>query len=507
VPATAVEVQNAARAASNRPAPAFQQITKSADLLVAVTITPNQVGENTFQVQLTGSDLDKIERVQLRLLRSGSAVGRSTLDAQPAPSTTGLFTAAGANLSLAGRWQITVNVRRAGHDDVDATVTDTLASPGGDLSPTAFPAHGISPIAAWLALALVVAWLLLMLWRPRLRRPPALLVGSTMPAVVVVVFLLAGAAGSRSGLASTRTHVAAQQADQLQSWAIPTPNAGLMMPAVGPDGSVWIGEMDTNRLARLLPASNTVEEYSFGSYQGTMGLAVDKQGVVWLAQETAGTLGRFDPATGAYAALQPPTPNAAPSAIALDGAGNVWFTEQNTSRIGRYEPATQSFREFPLPHANAVLYWLAVAPDGRVWFTEFGAHRIGVLAPASGTVTEYDAPNGESPAGIAVDQAGAVWFATTAGSLVRVDPSTGAMTRFTAPVNQLYGVAVAGGRVWAGSANADAFVAFDPATGGFTSYQAPAGSGPWWPAVGPDGSVWIALGSHQGNALAKLTVP
>jgi len=32
-----------------------------------------------------------------------------------------------------------------------------------------------------------------------------------------------------------------------------------------------------------------------------------------------------------------------------------------------------------------------------------------------------------------------------------------------------------------------------------------AGPGAWWTAVAPDGSVWVAAGADEGNALGRVT--
>ena len=505
VPATAVAAQNAARAASTQPAPAFQQTTKAADLTAAVSISPNQVGDNTFQVQLTGPDLDKVERVQFRLQRNGSPVGRSTIDAQAVAGSAGLFTAAGANLSLAGRWQLTVNVRRSGHDDLDATVTDALGSPSEDRSPTAFPAHGSTPVAAWLALTLLAGWLLVLLRRPRLRRPPTLLAGSTAPAALVVIVLLVGAAAGKSAPSGTATHVAPEQTGATLSWRVPTPGAGLMMPAVGPDGRVWVGEMSSNKLAVLDPTTNRYTEFTLPGpgAVGVMGVAVDAQNRVWLALNGAQAIGVFDAGSKQYRQLATPTLSSGPSGIALDGRGRVWFTELGANKVGLYDPTTRTFREYPIPAANFAPYWLSVAPDGRVWFTNISGNSLGVLAPDTGHIDLVTVAGIRGTTGIDVGTDGTVWFATTSGQLGSLEPGSGQVSLIPVPRGQPYGVAVdAHGTVWLASTQANV-AAYDPSTKQFhTLATAP---GAWWLAVAADGAVWVAEADPATDALGRIT--
>jgi virginiamycin B lyase len=64
----------------------------------------------------------------------------------------------------------------------------------------------------------------------------------------------------------------------------------------GPDGNLWLTEMDTNKIARLSPSNGIVAEYTV------------------------------------------PTPDCQPSAITTGPDGNIWFTEDRASKIGRFTP-------------------------------------------------------------------------------------------------------------------------------------------------------------------------
>ncbi len=471
-----------------------------------LSVTPATIGVNAARLEVEGvADTPPAE------LRLAAPDGRSATAAlMPAGTESGgnaVFEGALQLAGPAGGWRAAVSLPAAGSATLPLSVAPAER--------TAAAADG--PDRGWLlALALLAAaGALLALRRLRavrlLRFAATGAAGGLFAAALVAGVVTAARSSGSAGAATwgTITREQPSSAAGLTSWAIPTPHAGLMTPAVGPDGAVWIGEMDTNKLARLDPAGNTVQEYTFsGGYQGTMGVAVDAGNRVWLAQQSAGTLGLFDPASGAYTAFPTPTPHAAPSGIALAPDGAVWLTEMNVDRLARFDPATRSFREYPLPEAGAVPYWLAVAPDGRVWFTELSGLRAGMLDPAGGAVREWPVPNGEHPSGIAAAPNGTIWFATTEGSLVRIDPASGAMTASATPGRDLYGVALgADGTVWIGSAGGDAVLAYGPASGRFVSHPAPTGSGPWWPAVGSDGSVWVALAAQGTGALARLQPP
>ncbi|MGH3417242.1 MAG: virginiamycin B lyase family protein, partial [Actinocrinis sp.] len=295
------------------------------------------------------------------------------------------------------------------------------------------------------------------------------------------------------------------EADSATTWPVGALDAGLMMPAVGPDGTIWVGEMDANKLARLSPDSNVVQQFPLpGGYKEIMGVTVDNDNHVWIAEEHAQALGMFDPATGRYRQYPIPGHDPAPLGVAVDAQGNVWVTMMNGNAVGKFDPDTGRFTEYPIPTAHALPYWLAIGPHGSVWFTEFGGGKLGVLDPATGKIREYPLPRGSNPAGIAVGPNGSVWATTTQGLLIRLDAGSRRVRTFHAPVADEYGVTVTkSGTVWFGVASDAAVYSFDPASATFARHPVPAHSSPWWVAAGQD-EVWVALGTEAQGGLTEV---
>jgi virginiamycin B lyase len=498
-------------AADPNPASSFSGNTELAGRAALLTLTPATVGTNALRIELTGRGGPPSLRVRLAgpdgRAADATLVAAGTED-QGHGATADVYQGAVRLDGPAGVWQA-VEKAPDGQSAVPLTIPVASPAPGG-LPATGGPSIAALAAIALAALAAVAAILSRLLPRPALRLPGVAVSGGAMAVALGAGVVAAVGSPSRTvpGGWGTLTAVQPSTYQELRYWRVPTGSSGLMTPAVGPDGSVWVGEMDTNRLARLLPDGKAVQEFLFsGGYQGTMGVAVDSSNHVWLAQESAGTLGRFDPATGGYQAIALPTPASGPSGIALAPDGSVWLTEISSGKLARYDPASGNVTEFPVPGENPAVYWPAVAPDGTVGFTELGAKAAGLLDPRDGSVRTFPTPDALVPTGIAADRTGAFWIATTDGMVLRLDPRTGAFTSFEAPVRQLYGVVDAGGRIWLGSAAGDAVVALDPASGAFTRYAVPAGSGPWWPAVGSDGGVWFVLGTKEFNAVGRLQSP
>ncbi len=211
-------------------------------------------------------------------------------------------------------------------------------------------------------------------------------------------------------------------------------------------------------------------------------LAADRQGGVWLGVLNGG-LARYDPAADrfqVYAADLAQTGALATDLIAaihVDPAGTVWIGTVNAG-LHRYDPATDTFirypyRDYPLevglapvdptdpffqpdnPQAlpGPMARLLFGDPQGRLWIGAFGGG-LSRLDPGDATFTNYpfagsvtgddsdlpaDTFSGNTLNKIVADGDGQLWLVSAQRNasrqteylrLQRVDPATGALTRF-----------------------------------------------------------------------------
>ena len=495
--------------ANSDPAHAFTGSTRLDGRNVEFTVTPGAAGPNAVRLEVAG--VFSASRLRLSVTGPGepvdTALARTGHDHDSGTHT--IYQGA-LQLSRAGTWQALVHDSGSG-TSAPVVVPVSAAVPG---VPTAQDDAGLLP---WLLLIAVGGGAATVgaaaRAAPRRRRTALLtLAGTGLVVTIAWAGNLAVAGGNAvQPPASARWGVAhavsPTQRHDAAVWRIPTPGAGLMTPAVAPDGAVWVPEMNANKLARLDPKQNVVQEFRFpGGYRETMGIAVDSSGRVWLAQEHAMALGMFDPAAGRYREFRIPGAVSAPVGIAVDSHGFVWFTEMSGDRIGRFDPRTLRFTSYRIPTPDATPYWLAVDPGGRIWFTEFRSGKVGVLDPHTGRIREYPVPGAHPDIpGIAIARDGSVWFTTTQGALFRLEPATGRLRRVLLPTSGEYGVTVApDGTVWVGCQGGRTLYAVNPASGSVRSVRLPEGSAPWWPTVGRDGRVWVALAGDRGNGLALV---
>lgn len=494
--------------ARSDPARAFTGSTRVHGRAADVTVTPDAAGVNAVQVEVDGTYAASTLRVSITGPGRTQTVDLDRTGHDHDPETHTIYQGS-LRIERSGTWQVSLD-HAGGYDAAAPMVMPVSAPVAGSSAPS--DSHDLAPWL-WLIALAGAAVMVAAAGRavPVRRRKTATLAvgGAAIVAAVTWAGTLTLGAASPAAQPTSWAKVRGVHPTSLpraRAWRIPTPGAGLMTPAIAPDGSVWVAEMDSNKLARLDPQRNEVQEFRFpGAYRETMGIAVAPDGRVWIAQEHAMALGVFDPGAGHYREFPIPGGVSAPVGITIGPGGKVWFTEMSGDKIGVFDPSTLTFADYPIPTRGATPYWLALAPDGRLWFTEFATGKVGVLDPRSGKIHEYPVPGHPNIPGIAVDSQGTVWFTTIQGSLFRLEGRSGRMQRIRLPVAGDYGVAVTpDGRVWVGRQGGQTVYAFEPATSRFSRYRLPPDSAPWWPTVDPHGRVWVTLASDRGNGLARL---
>lgn len=180
-------------------------------------------------------------------------------------------------------------------------------------------------------------------------------------------------------------------------WTLPTADAGLMMPAVGPDGHVWVGEMTANRLAVLQPDGRVgfsnmgggmidvldprdgrVQSVAVPAARATTGVAVASDGTVWSAVQD-GALGR--PRSGEQRPEPFPLASGSAYGVALDADGTIWVATSGAAVDG-FDPTSGRLARV---RTGDGAWWLTAARDGSIWVAEGSAagNALGRISPPS----------------------------------------------------------------------------------------------------------------------------
>jgi virginiamycin B lyase len=215
----------------------------------------------------------------------------------------------------------------------------------------------------------------------------------------------------------------------MQEFPVPNTETAAIHSAVpAPDGSVWLTEQGANRIGRWDPKTQTITEY-----QDTVGkhtIRVDpKTGYVW----STGALTRFDPKTGKFDHI-PEVPTS--YGIALDANGNAWFTELlPNGKIGVVDAKTLKVTKYVIPTEGARPRRIQVDGDGIVWFGEFNSGKIGRFDPKTETFKEFTlAGPYATPYALGIDAEKKLWYSSEyLDVLGRVDPATGQVIEYPVP--------------------------------------------------------------------------
>jgi virginiamycin B lyase len=220
-------------------------------------------------------------------------------------------------------------------------------------------------------------------------------------------------------------------------------------------------------------------------------------GTVWFTAQSAGKLGRLDPRTG-KSDLIALGPGAAPHGVIVGPDGAPWVTEGGQNAIARVDSATRAAKLFPLPkerrHAN--LNTASFDRQGVLWFT--GQNGIyGRLDPKTGAMAVFDAPLGTGPYGITTTPDGQVFFASLAGNyLGQIDPAADTVTVLEPPVPRQGARRVwrdSRGALWITGWNSGDLFRYDSKTKSWARWHLP-GDGPQPYAVYVDetDAVWVS---------------
>ncbi|WP_375057325.1 hypothetical protein [Zobellella sp. DQSA1] len=162
-----------------------------------------------------------------------------------------------------------------------------------------------------------------------------------------------------------------------------------------------------------------------------------------------------------------------------------------------------------------------VAPDGRVWFSEQLGNYLAVFDPARGAFDRTALESGTYPNGVAVDDAGMVWYAGNRNArLGRLDPASGEIVTFpirNPAVRDPYTLALdGGGKLWFTVPESNRIGRLDTGNGAMelirvsTSNARPYdikldGQGrPWVSLFGTNKLAWIDPGTLE---LTEVTLP
>jgi virginiamycin B lyase len=255
------------------------------------------------------------------------------------------------------------------------------------------------------------------------------------------------------------------------------------------------------------PRRFEMQEYAVPAGSRPHDVAPAPDGSIWYTAQGSGELGILDPATGATVHV-PLGAGSAPHGVIAGPDGAAWITDAGLNAIVRVDAATNEVRVFPLPaqRAGANLNTAVFDLTGILWFTgQAGVY--GRLDPATGAIDVFDAPMGRGPYGIMVTPQGDVYYASLAGShIARIDIETGAATVIVPPTAGQGARRVwsdSRGRIWVSEWDAGQVGVYDPQASAWREWRLP-GAAPQAYAIYVDERDDVWLSDFGRNALVRF---
>jgi streptogramin lyase len=263
--------------------------------------------------------------------------------------------------------------------------------------------------------------------------------------------------------------------------------------AVTPNGSVWITERGSHRIARI-DSSGTVQQFSAGLTGVPTVIRADTDGTLW-AIESVGKIAHIF-ADGSVTEMVVPNSSISDlQDLAIDSSGTIWVVDAGNKTIYRM---VRGGTLTVLPTGSSA-HPIGIALHGTdAWFTESESKTIAHITPA-GTVTRFPLSNAsgsgsDQPGWIAATSSGDLWVDDRPdSSYVRLSPTGTVLQRLTAPNPGRLALG-ADGRLWLNPrCYSLSFLDPDGSTVFSTSvpgYGCGGGDGYKDVAVAPNGDIW-----------------
>ncbi len=151
---------------------------------------------------------------------------------------------------------------------------------------------------------------------------------------------------------------------------------------VAADGRVWFAEREANRIGRLDPTTGNIDEFQTPGVDVPRRMGADWEGNIWVGFHETGKLVKIDEKYGTMTYLAPPTPNnGAYIPVADPRTKVIWLTEQTADKIARFDPKTQTWTEFSLPIAELDARRIEIDPTNpnRIWWSGDTSSHLGYI--------------------------------------------------------------------------------------------------------------------------------
>jgi virginiamycin B lyase len=222
---------------------------------------------------------------------------------------------------------------------------------------------------------------------------------------------------------------------------------GTLQIALDPWGNLWVGMMMQAGLAKIDPKTKQITAYSLPE-EGQSNSAylsmvapqhADVDGKVWTSEQHSRVLWRIDVNTGKWERMGTATTaddkKISGYGLPTDLQNNPYLLAYQDTRIGWVDAKTNTAKIWTIPFGKTKPRRGRVDHENRLWIGMYGSNGIGVFDPKTEQFTEYRAPTPWSaPYDVERAKNGDVWSGSMLNDhITRLDPKTGAFTEYLMP--------------------------------------------------------------------------
>ncbi len=220
--------------------------------------------------------------------------------------------------------------------------------------------------------------------------------------------------------------------------------------ALGRDGTVWVAGSEPWGLFRIDPTTLRVTDVTRHLPSGAQPamLATSADGALWFSDRT-GAIGRLDPRSLAVQEYPLPPGSAKPAAIVVDRG--VVDTVLDDGTLARLDDRTGALRLIVAGDDQPFFtYDITALPDGTLWWAEPQAHEVVRFDPRTGRHDIVHLDGDRTPYSVALGPDGALWVTGTCAGfgMIRIDPRTLATADYLAGVSGTVGMVLRRGHLW-----------------------------------------------------------
>ena len=251
------------------------------------------------------------------------------------------------------------------------------------------------------------------------------------------------------------------------------------------------------QIRSVTSADFKITRYAVKPGMGNRDVAPAPDGTVWYSNQWSGSVGHLDPKTG-RSMIVPLGRGSSPHGILMGPDGNLWALDGGQNAIVRVNSSDHKLTLFKLPvHKDANLNTGVFDHSGMLWFT--GQNGIyGRLDPRTGDIKTWPAPVGFGPYGITVTPSDDVWFTNFACNYIaKIDTKTFKLTKVDMPSASPTGArriwSDSKGNLWLATWASGELLRYTPAEKKWVAYKLPG----WGPRgysmyVDEEDVVWVS---------------